>query len=127
MYIFFKFIILHFFSTVSGRNLESSKNFFHFRKWNFFHFMLKKLLFCFVGEPLRFFIFSCFNFFLFSFRQTFLLLIAFVHFTVSSLFVRYFVFVLLPWKLWIWESVFYSQAVFILHSFGTTWFCQGFT
>ena len=60
---------------------------------------------------------------MFSFLQMFLLLIAFVHFTVSLLFVRRFVFALLPQVLWIWESV------FTLHSFptfGTTCFYQGF-
>ena len=54
---------------------------------------------------------------MFLFLQMFLLLIAFVHFTVSLLFLRYFVFVLLPWVLRIWKSVFYSQAFFTLHSF----------
>ena len=60
---------------------------------------------------------------MFSFLQMFLLLIAFVHFTVSLLFVRRFVFALLLQVLWIWESV------FTLHSFptfGTTCFYQGF-
>ena len=54
---------------------------------------------------------------MFLFLQMFLLLIAFVHFTVSLLFLRCFVFVLLPWVLRIWKSVFYSQAFFTLHSF----------
>ena len=53
----------------------------------------------------------CFVFLLFSFLQMFSLLIAFVYFTVSRLFV------LLPRVLRIWESAFYSQVFFTLHSF----------
>ena len=99
-FIFFCFYICFqnfiFFYNVLGSNLESLK---------------KKKSFLFLGEPLRFFIslcfhfysvpvllvfiYSCFYFFLLSFLQMFLLLIAFIHFTVSSLFV------LLPQVLWI--------------------------
>ena len=105
---------------------------------------MKHFYYRFLGEHLGFFISSCFSFFLFSFLllliswcfhffmflilQMFLLLTAFVHFTVSLLFVRYFVFVLLPRVLRIWESVSYSQAFFTLHSFptfGTICFYQG--
>ena len=91
--------------------------------------MLKNLLFCFSGEPLGFSIFPCFPFFMFSFLQIFLLLIAFVYFTVSLLFVTYFVFVLLHLVLRIWKSIFYYHAFFTLHSFptfGTICFYQGF-
>ena len=52
-----------------------------------------------------------FAFLLLSFLQMFSPLIAFVYFTVSGLFV------LLPQVLRIWESVFYSQGFFTLHSF----------
>ena len=69
------------------------------------------------------FISSWFYFFVFLFLQIFSLLIAFAHFTVSSLFVRYFVFVLLPQVLRIWENVFYSQAFLPYFPF---WFYQGF-
>ena len=66
----------------------------------------------FLGEEER-----IFHFFSFLFLQMFLLLIPFVHFTVSSLFARYFVFVLLPRVLRICKSVFWSQAFFTLHPF----------
>ena len=78
--------------------------------------MLKNLV-LFLAEPLGLFISSYFHFFLFSFLRMLLLLIAFVHFTVPSLFFKYFVFVLLPRVLRISGSVFYSQAFFTLHSF----------
>ena len=81
--------------------------------------MIKKLLFCFSGEPLVFSVFSCFNFYMFSFLRILLLLIVIVHFTLSLLFLTYFVFVLLPRLLLIWENVFYSDAFFTLHSFLT--------
>ena len=91
--------------------------------------MIKKLLFCFSGEPLVFSVFSCFNFYMFSFLRILLLLIVIVHFTLSLLFLTYFVFVLLPRLLLIWENVFYSDAFFTLHSFltfGTTCLYQVF-
>ena len=70
----------------------------------------------FLGEHLGFFISSCFRFFMFWFLMS-LLLIAFVCFTVSLLFVRYFIFVLLLRVLQIREIVFYSQTFFTLDSF----------
>ena len=91
--------------------------------------MVKKLLFCFSGEPLVFSVFSCFHFHMFSFLRILLLLIVIVHFTLSLLFLTYFVFVLLPRLLLIWENVFYSDAFFTLHSFptfGTTCLYQVF-
>ena len=91
--------------------------------------MIKKLLFCFSGEPLVFSVFSCFHFYMFSFLRIPLLLIVIVHFTLSLLFLTYFVFVLLPRLLLIWENVFYSDAFFTLHSFltfGTTCLYQVF-
>ena len=91
--------------------------------------MLKKLLFCFSGEPLVFSVFSCFHFYMFSFLRILLLLIVIVHFTLSLLFLTYFVFVLLPRLLLIWENVFCSDAFFTLHSFptfGTTCLYQVF-
>ena len=50
------------------------------------------------------FLSSCFHFF--RCFLVFSLLIAFAHFIVSSLFVRYLIFVLLLWMPWIWGSVF---------------------
>ena len=85
----------------------------------------------FLGEHLGCFVSSCFSFFLFPFL---LLLISscfwFFRCFYCSLhcFVRYFVFVLLPGVLRIWESVSYSQVFFTLHSFltfGTICFYQG--
>ena len=111
------------------------KNFLHFSKWNFFTSCLKNPV-LFLGEPLGSSISCCFHFFLFSFLhvsissfssflERFLLLIAFFNFTVSSLFVRYFVFVLLPRVLQIWNSAFYSLAFFAIDT--PSCFYQGFS
>ena len=88
----------------------------------FFRRNLRVFHFFMFSFPLAF-ISSWFYFFVFLFLQIFSLLIAFAHFTVSSLFVRYFVFVLLPQVLRIWENVFYSQAFLPYFPF---WFYQGF-
>ena len=107
-----KFLV---FSYVSGSNFESSKNFLHFRKWNIFTSCLKKSCFVFrtTLKVFHFFTFSfllaftsfCFHFFMFSFLQMFLMLLAFVHFTAFSLFVRYLVFVLLYHECYGFERV----------------------
>ena len=97
--IFLKFIIFHFFSYISGSDLESSEKLLTLQEMRLFYLMLKKLLFFFQQNTqgfsfLHFFI-SPFFFFMFLFLQMFLLLTSFVHFTVSLRFVRCFVFVLL--------------------------------
>ena len=93
MYIFFKFIIFHFFPHVSGSNFESLKKRVTLEEMKHFYYH-------FLGEHLGFFISSCFSFFLFSFLllliswcfhffmflilQIFLLLTVFVHYNVLS-------------------------------------------
>ena len=94
-----------------------------------FYLMLKKSCFVF-RRTLKVFYFFLFSFLHVSissfpsFLERLLLLIAFFHFTVSSLLVRYFVFVLLPRVLQIWNSAFYSQAFFAIHT--PSCFYQGF-
>ena len=110
-------------------------NLLYFRRWNFFTSYFKTLvlfffsfsfLFAFISYRFYFFLsafFLVFNSFCFRFFRYFLLLIAFDHFTVSSLFV------LLPWVLRIWKSILYSLVFFTLQTFptfGTTCFYQGF-
>ena len=94
-------------SYVLGSNLQSFKNakkLFIFQEMKLFNLKLKNSSF--LGENFRLFhhcffrrfhsfFFSCFHFFTFSFLQMFSLLIAFVCFTVSLLFLKYSVFVLL--------------------------------
>ena len=99
-----------------------------FRKWKDFYLMPKKLLFC-VFRVFHFFVFSflfvfisyCFHFFFFfsHYRFHFFLfsfLLVFSSFRFRS-FRCFFTVALLPQVLRIWESVFYSQTFFILHSF----------
>ena len=110
IYVFFKFVIFHLTiflcSYVLGSNLQSfkdAKKLFIFQEMKLFN--LKPRNSCFLGENFRLFhhcffrrfhsFFSCFHFFTFSFLQMFSLLIAFVCFTVSLLFLKYSIFVLL--------------------------------
>ena len=107
IYVFSKFIIFHFFSYFSGNNLESLKKLFTFQEIKPFYLILKKLPFCF-QENLR-----IFHFFLFLFLYVFVSSDVFIVDCICSLhffftlFVRYFVFVLLPRMLRISGRVFY--------------------
>ena len=83
---------------IVGQKFKETKEPF-WRTLRVFHFFVFSFLLVFVS--------LFFRFLMLSFLQKFLLLIVFAHSTVSSLFVRYLVFVLLLQVLRIWESVFY--------------------
>ena len=81
-----------------------------FRVFLFLHIFISSRFHFFMFSFLLIFVSFYFAFLLFSFLQMLSLLIAFVYFIVSGLFV------LLPQVLRIWESVFYSDGFFTLHS-----------